>query len=159
MPYLYVHWILQLSSYKRYKKMEKQAYENWKISVISTNKQEKTGVVLFFLLWCVLYYAIIIHNSDPDIIILFFLGSTPQGKEASHTQFHEEVSQLNCIRSFIIRLWWVGATRIRDGTKDILLFWWWHIVEWVYKFYYVISLVLWYVVTMWNGSLNLGRQI
>ncbi|CAL9208983.1 unnamed protein product, partial [Musa hybrid cultivar] len=33
----------ELSSYKRHKKMEKQAYENWKISVISSNKQEKTA--------------------------------------------------------------------------------------------------------------------
>ncbi|WOL11546.1 origin of replication complex subunit 6 [Canna indica] len=33
----------ELSSYKRHKKMEKHAYDKWKVSVISSNKQDKTA--------------------------------------------------------------------------------------------------------------------
>lgn len=49
---------MQLSSYKRHKKMEKVAYDEWKSSVLSSNKKSTKGnerislLISFIMHWC-----------------------------------------------------------------------------------------------------------
>lgn len=85
--------------------MEKEAYEKWKISVISSNKEQRTGIALFKL--CSIIRSLLnfkaAHPYRPCLsLIFFFFCSFPQAKEASKAQFHCKISNLCLIRSHVI---------------------------------------------------------
>ncbi|KAG8099314.1 hypothetical protein GUJ93_ZPchr0013g36971 [Zizania palustris] len=83
---------LDLPTYKRHKKMEKQEYNNWKSSVLSSNKQAKPG--LHFGLFCFLVQLVTLIRLGDELIVMHLFADPTKPRKQAQLNFKKKPSDI-----------------------------------------------------------------